>query len=257
MLFGKDQFFYHETLRNYNAVFGYIFSDIYTKNDDQFKKVMIRQASGNLYENTDQSLESRDKKNVAMILPAMSYELVSFTRADDRKLNRNHQIDSIRYLNQTSPETKSQLNRMPYNFEFELVIRTKTQDEMYQIVEQIVGTFNPDITFKIKDNADLELDQDIVISLNEDIQKEDNYDDYNSLQYKQWTLSFTLKGYMYRQSNTNKIITSITISALFGKEEVDDFEWSLTTTGNVTTTDQPIKQKTTRRKGQNKPQSDT
>jgi hypothetical protein len=253
MIFGKDSFFYHETIRNYTAIFGYIFSDIHVKQDEQFKKVIIRQATGNLYENTEQSIESRDQTNVAMILPAMSYELVSFSRDDGRKLNRNHEISSTRYLNQESPETKSQLNRMPYNFNFDLVIRTKTQDEMFQIVEQIIGTFNPDVTFKVQDNLDLELEQDVVVRLEEDIQKEDNYDDYNSLQYKQWTLSFTLKGYMYRRSANNKIVTSITISALFGKEEVDDYEWSLTTTGEVETSEPIVKNKTTRRKNQNKP----
>ena len=60
MLFGKENFFYHESIRNYVAFFGYIFNDIHVKSGDKFKKVIIRQANGNMYENINQEIDLRE-----------------------------------------------------------------------------------------------------------------------------------------------------------------------------------------------------
>lgn len=254
-IFGKDHFYYHSQIRRYTVLFASLFDDLvvsYQKDGKTlYKAVSVKQSVGNLYENTKQNFNDRDNHNVAMVLPAMAVELVSFARADERKLNRNLDISS-KYINaDTNPNTVVQMNRMPYDFTFGVTIRTKTEDEMNQIVEQIAGAFNPDITFSVVDNVDLGWTQDVVVVCSADFQKTNNYTDIDELQYIEVDCSFVIKGYLYRRPTKNSIITSVTVSALFGKDVEDDMEIKMVADGEVVPVPSPPVQKTTGRKDNN------
>lgn len=254
-IFGKDHFYYHSQIRRYTVLFASLFDDLvvsYQKDGKTlYKAVSVKQSVGNLYENTKQNFNDRDNRNVAMVLPAMAVELVSFARADERKLNRNLDISS-KYINTgTNPNTVVQMNRMPYDFTFGVTIRTKTEDEMNQIVEQIAGAFNPDITFSVVDNVDLGWTQDVVVACSADFQKTNNYTDIDELQYIEVDCSFVIKGYLYRRPIKNSIITSVSVSALFGKDIEDDMEIKMVAEGEVTPVPAPPVQKTTKRKDNN------
>jgi hypothetical protein len=95
---------------------------------------------------------------------------------------------------------------VPYNFMFEVNLYAKTIDDGNHIIEQILPYFNPDYTVTVTPIAELSLLKDIPIvltSVNQNIQYEGNFD---QVRYVYWTMTFTLKGFLFGPISTPKII---------------------------------------------------
>lgn len=212
-LFGLDQWFYHGSVRRYVALFGSIFSDIYIKrvSEDGAKedniKVPIRYGNGNMYIKVPQD-GSRETKQVAKILPAMAFELDNIYKDVARKTNPMNRIQHATFKDATSDTRKFQLNRVPYNFIFDLKIRTKNTDDMLQIVEQIIPAFDGNLSATINDTTGVPVEQDIIIVLDE-VTMEDNYDEEMQSRLIEWTLTFELKGHLYKRTQEGLIIREV------------------------------------------------
>lgn len=214
-LFGPERFFYHGTIRNYVTLFGSLFSDVYiqrkTQTQTMLVKVPIKFGSGFRYEKADQTVDGREN-NRNRVLPMIAYTLDTFAEDPIRKGNPN-----IKLSQQGDGEKAwAQFNRLPYNFEFQMFIRTKALSEMMQIIEQIVPAFGNKVTVRITDNERLNNEQDIVISLN-GIQPDDP-ESVDEKGYVEWTLSFTLRGYLYQRTNSAYILREVEGLAKVGIE---------------------------------------
>lgn len=209
-LFGKEQHFYHASVRKYVALFGSLFTDIYVKRtaDDgkvDYVTVPIRYANGNMYSKVAQD-ESREIAQVARIVPAMAFKLENIYKDVARKTNGTNRI----YEQAVNPDgTKNyQFNPVPYNLLFSLHIRTKNNDDMLQIVEQIVPAFDGNIAVTIEDTTGIRVDRDIIIVLDE-ISQEDNYDDDIQVRLINWKITFELKGYLYKRTQNKLVIREV------------------------------------------------
>jgi hypothetical protein len=217
-IFGLDNYFYHGSIRKYIALFGSIFTDIHIKRvaDDGSKeevvKIPIRYGNGNMYIKVPQD-ESREIAKHSRILPAMAFELDDFYKDDTRKTNALNRLQSI------SPNSDGmkgyQFNRVPYSFDFELIIRTKNTDDMTQIVEQIVPAFDGNLSASIIDVSGIDIEQDIIITLN-DIHMQDNFDDGMQVRLIEWKIKFTLKGHLYKRTRSAYAVKEIDLVDLFG-----------------------------------------
>ena len=219
-LFGRDKFFYHGSLRRYVALFGSLFTDVYIRRasdaKEEYIKVPIRYGNGNMYLKAPQD-GSREVKQVSRILPAMSFELDNVYKDVSRKthpLNRvqhpTHFTDTIISTPENYDVTKRnfQLNRIPYNFIFKLVIRTKNTDDMLQIVEQIVPAFDGNLSVTIQDTTGVPVEQDITVILDE-ISPHDNYEEEMQSRLIEWTLTFEMKGYLYKRTQQGLVIKEV------------------------------------------------
>jgi hypothetical protein len=212
-LFGFDKHFYHGSVRRYVALFGSLFSDVYIKrkSEDGIRedniKVPIRYGNGNMYLKVPQD-ESREVKQVSRILPAMAFELDNIYKDVHRKTNSMNRIQQATFKDDTSDTRKFQLNRVPYNFIFDLKIRTKNTDDMLQIVEQIVPAFDGNLSVTINDTTGVPVEQDIIIVLDE-ISTEDNYDEEMQSRLIEWTITFELKGHLYKRTQEGLIIREV------------------------------------------------
>ena len=82
---------------------------------------------------------------------------------------------------------------VPYNIDISLYILTKTQEDALQIIEQILPTFGPEYTLAINAVPDMNIIQDIPVTLNS-INVSDEYDgDFQTRRFVTHTLTFTLK----------------------------------------------------------------
>ena len=203
---------YNQIIRRLTLGFGNLFDDItlvrYNIDGTESERfiVPIAYAAKELYVQRLQSDYNLDKK-VQMTLPRMSFELTGMSYDASRKQNTN-----IKNFINTDAGIKSQYNPVPYNFTYSLYLYTRNIEDAHQIVEHILPYFTPDYTIKINMVPELGIIKEVPIILNTT-----NFDiTYEGLRDTDtrtivWTLDFTVKGFIFGQTDTPKIIgTSIT-----------------------------------------------
>lgn len=203
--------FYHERIRKSVAMFGSLFNNIYVIRKDSSNKV-ISQARVPLSYAPSTSFLDRLRENpdldtntqVAIKLPRMSFEILSYQYDSQRQLQKTNNIN--RAGSTDSTRTKF-YTFTPYLISFQLNIYTKTQDDALQIVEQIIPYFAPQYTLTIKPFADYsDLKEDVPITLN-GINYTDSYEgSLDNRRIIQYTLDFTMQANFYGPTQEGAII---------------------------------------------------
>ena len=153
---------------------------------------------------------------VALTVPRMGFELTSMTYDGTRKLNTMN-----RNVKKGTTGLKKQFNGVPYNWEFSLYIFVKNAEDGTQILEQILPFFTPDFTFSMTLISSMSIKHDIPLILNS-VTSEDTYEgDFATRRSIIWTLSFTMKGFLYPNIVDNaKVITDVTVDTHLMSETV-------------------------------------
>lgn len=161
------------------------------------------------------TLSDVETTDLQEILPRMTYYMTSMQYDSRRKLpttNKNVSGDSS--LKQFSP--------VPYNLGFELSILTKYTDDMYQVVEQILPWFTPDLTIPWISVPEIQHKDKLVISLN-DVSIQDNFDDnFDVKRNVIGTLNFTVKTNYYPPITDAKIIKTAIVD-FYDSTPIDPF----------------------------------
>ena len=205
-------YFYHQISRKMVVGFGTLFNALEvqrTNSSDEVTEVvkiplsygpkdkMLTRISG------DPSLNPK----VALTVPRMGFELTSMTYDNARKLNTIN-----RNVKRGTTGLKKQFNGVPYNYEFSLYIFVKNAEDGTQILEQILPFFTPEFTFTMTLISSMDIVHDIPLVLNS-VTSEDTYEgDFATRRSIIWTLSFTMKGWLYPNILDNaKVITDVTV----------------------------------------------
>lgn len=206
------QVFYHDTIRKYVILFGTLFNDVYINKGDgtnttQTLKVPISYGPKQKFlVRLDQ--DPNLNKPVAIQLPRMGFELLDVRYAPERKLPT---INKISVVNPTDPNKLTyQYSPVPYDFTFELNIMVKQARDGTRILEQILPFFTPEWTATLNLDSTMQHKYDIPVILNT-VKSEDTYTgNFVERRAIVWTLSFTLKGYIFGPTRSQKTIkTSI------------------------------------------------
>lgn len=221
--------FYHGSIRKYVILFGTLFNDVYinrtNKTNDIVKTIKVPISYGPKEKtlarvNADPNLN----RPVAMVLPRMSFEMINMNYAGDRKLittNRNVRVDT------DDPDMlKYQYMPVPYDFTFELNIMVQNADDGTRILEQILPFFTPDWTVTINLIPEMNARYDIPVILNT-VTSTDTYEgDFETRRALIWTLTFTLKGYVFGPIKSSSVIKEALVSAIAaaGNLDLDSFE---------------------------------
>lgn len=213
-IFGEQNYFYHASIKRYINLFGSLFSDIKIKRKSEDGKkedtitVPVRYGVGNMYLKAPQTVEARELNQVTRVLPAMAFKLDNFYKDVSRKTNPMNRIKHPTFDEDSG--SAFQFNRVPYNFIFELIIRTKNSDDMMQIVEQIIPAFDGNLSVTIADTTGVPVEQDIIISIDE-CAMEDNYNDEMQSRLLEYTLTFELRGFLYKRTQNALVIKEVDI----------------------------------------------
>jgi hypothetical protein len=191
---------YNEIIRKTIIAFGTLFNEVYIKHEDgngadySFAKVPI--AYGPIQKFLSRVEEKPDlKKRVAMTLPRMSFEMTSLKYDSSRKVSAMQTFKAIKTTDKT--EQIKVFMPVPYNIGFQLSIMTKLNDDMLQIIEQILPTFQPNFTLTINLISSIGEKKDVPVVL-EGIGMEDNYEgNYTERRALVYTLNFTAKTYLF------------------------------------------------------------
>ena len=201
--------FYHERIRKSVAMFGSLFNNIYVVRKDNTNKV-ISQArvplsyapSSSFLDRLRETPDLLNDTKVAIKLPRMSFEIVSFQYDSQRQLSK------VNNINKGSGNTRNKIyTYTPYIIGFQLNVYTKTQDDALQIVEQILPYFAPQYNLTIKPFADYsDIKEDVPITLN-GLTYSDAYEGaLDNRRIIQYTLDFTMTANFYGPTRESAII---------------------------------------------------
>jgi len=201
----------HDSLRKYIIVFGTIFNDIYINRLSATGEVLQTLKVPLTYGPKEKVLARLDQNpemlnQVGIVLPRISFEMTTLEYDSTRKLNTLNKLTKQSATAGTDDEVKYQYQPVPYDLQFEMNILVKNAEDGTRIVEQIVPYFTPAFTVSVNVVPDVDGPRDIPIILNS-ITSQDQYEgNFTERRVLIWTLSFTLKGYLYGPTKKSKLI---------------------------------------------------
>ncbi len=150
------------------------------------------------------------------ILPRMSVNIVSMMYAPERKLNRRQKMRAAEYND--AGHIGTVLAPVPYTLDIELSILTKSIDDTFQIIEQIIPYFAPTFSLNVKSLEDFESES-IQFTLNN--VTPDAAEEYGIIDERIFTSSLNFQAnvnYYYIKRNS-KIIKEILAQYYVGKDD--------------------------------------
>jgi hypothetical protein len=208
--------FYHQTIRKYVAVFGTLFNDINIERKNSAGDVVERLKVPLAYGPKQKWLlaiqdTTADRKVVATRTPRMGFSMTGISYDTARKLNtigRNVKANT----SSTTTSMVTMYNPVPYNFDFSLFILVKNAEDGTQILEQILPYFTPEFTVTVNTIPDMNIKADVPILLNSADVADEYEGDLSARRTITWTLSFTLKGFIYPNITSGQVIKSIEVN---------------------------------------------
>jgi len=202
-----ENHFYHKTISLLTGVFGSIFDEIkIVRKDGSSILVPIAYSVKRKYNVRNDQNADPNAVRYKMQLPRMGFKLTGLQRESLRTNNKLYPL--VENLDRTQvTQLKSQLNRVPFTFGYSLSIKTKTIDDMLQIIEQILVYFNPTLRVIVKDNPDLDYSSAITVKLLDTGLDDISEGSFDGEELLESTLQFELEGWLYMPTQTAKIIT--------------------------------------------------
>lgn len=207
-----NSYFYHGLLRKYVIYFGNLFNDITIQrtdeNDDIVQDFTVPIAYG-----PKQKFIARleqdpipNKREVAIILPRLSFEITGFQYDPTRKLPTLNRI--IKQDTAYNNRLASVYAPVPYNITFQLSIYAKNAEDGMKILEQIIPYFTPEWTSSINILPDLGLTLDIPVVLSGTTMSDQYQGSLSDMarRYIIHTLTFTMKGYFFGPVGSTGVI---------------------------------------------------
>jgi len=206
-----NSYFYHGLLRKYVVYFGNLFNDITIQrtdaNDETVQDFTIPIAYGpkqKFIARIEQDLVP-NKREVAIVLPRLSFEITGFQYDATRKLPTLNKI-----VTQGSYNSRllSVYAPVPYNITFQLVAYVKNAEDGMKILEQILPYFTPEWTSTINVLPELDLSLDVPVVLTNTTMSDQYQGSLSDMdrRYIMHTLTFNMKGYFFGPTGSTGVI---------------------------------------------------
>jgi len=199
-------YWYHKTSRQYIIAIANLFSDIHVKREDgngnEIKDIKVPLMYGTKRKMAMSLQRNENAENASFIYPAMSFNIVDLEYNGQRKLNTVNEIKV--------DDTHHTFEAVPYDYNFEVTVKTKYQNDLWQIVEQILYYFKPDVSLDIKEATDLNITRDVLIKLeNMSIMTDELDDSAESSRSFEATFNLVLHGAIYPPIKDDVIILDV------------------------------------------------
>jgi len=232
-----DQRFYWGTTRKAIVAFGNMFNSITIDrkdadgNSEETLRIPLSYAPKTKFLARIQQQPNVDERPVQVVLPRMSFEMLSLEYDVNRKISP---LQQNRAINSTINTLDTQYAPTPYNIQVALYVYAKNQDDGLQIIEQIIPYFNPDYNLTMKTIPQMGIKNDLPILLNS-ISFDDTYEgDFSDRRSIIWTLNFTMKLNYYGPINRQGVIKKV-IANTYSNENLTEKQSSITIQPNPLT----------------------
>ncbi len=204
--------FYHKRIRTITSLFGRLFQNLHvvrkdaqeTKNLSTIRVPCSYSPKQKFLDRINEQFDDLEEGGkVAIQLPRMGFEMTSLLFDPERAMPKTNYINLCR----ADGSRHKLYSGVPYIMQFSLSIYGKTQNDVYQIVEQILPYFKPDLTVRIKPFKDFpEFIESVPISL----VATSFQDDYEGAQEDRrvliYTLDFEVKTTFYGNISESAVI---------------------------------------------------
>lgn len=156
----------------------------------------------------DPAIREKNGVEIQWILPRIAVYMNGVMYDQTRKLIKTQKVPS--FPGDSNTQRTDQYTPAPFNYDVDVTVITKTLDDSYQIMEQIIPHFSPDLSINVKTVAGMESES-IPIILNSLIT--DIPTDVSEIEerFYTFTYNFTIKSNLYpkkRYSTSKQIIIS-------------------------------------------------
>ncbi len=220
VLFNQDTTQYQQQLKKYTALFGSLFADLHIERGNSLISVPIKYGPGFL-RNKSSNQFSDDRIRAGLQLPALAFEMID-VKIDSSRMVSPYNRQSGDLVSSGAMTAEYSLAPTPHDIVYRLTIRSKNIEDGFQILEQIIGAFNPQVSIKMLDSKNLGFKRDISVYLDGGYDIQDNYENsQDELRFVEISLNFTLKGYIYSRTTTGHLITDISLVMQVGDELIE------------------------------------
>tara|TARA_R110000822_G_scaffold20106_4_gene64845 strand:+ start:1819 stop:2604 length:786 start_codon:yes stop_codon:yes gene_type:complete len=208
-------YFYHERIRKSVAVFGAIFNNIHVlrKNSSggvisQVKVPLSYAPRRSFIDRINAAnLGEANERSVAIKLPRMSFEIISFNYDATRQLTK---ISNYNQAGTANTNRNKFYTPVPYNIQFQLNVYAKAHDDALQVIEQIIPYFNPQYTLTVKPVADFpNIKEDTPLVLNSVSFTDDYEGALDQVRRIIYSLDFDMKINFYGPVSSQGIINQV------------------------------------------------
>lgn len=183
--------FYNRTIRSYIVAFASIFDDLRATNKSgEITPVPLHFAGRDKFNVLLEENASADTTDYETTLPRIAFEISALNYAPERHLN------PVAFIN-NKQKTATMRNRVPYDFSFAVYIATKDLESSFEIAEQILPFFTPEFTLTVNEVFGEDLEVNLPVVLNSSSFNNEYEGSFDEKKRVEWTLQFTLKGYLY------------------------------------------------------------
>lgn len=242
MGFAHTEHFSRGALRNYVIVFGTLFNNLTVERKNaagtrvQTIQVPLSYAPKEKMLARVNSDPNLDKK-VAIQLPRMGFELTDLSYNGERILPGTNRYRAQNQSNRNAQDFVYE--PVAYDLSFQLHIAVRNANDGVEIVEQILPYFRPAWTVSVITDSGLGISRDIPIVL-QSVVSEDVYDgDFESRRALVWTLTFSMKAYLYGPTKTSDVIKKTIIDLSTSTVRPMPRQERLTVTPGLTTSNTP------------------
>lgn len=215
-MFHNQTTLYFASIRKTTAAFGTLFDSIQIARypDNAGKGTKIKTITVPLSYGPSEKWLRRISENreitdtrIKHSLPRMSFELTNMQYDPNRKLVTMGK--TVRPKSTDVTAFLKQLNPVPYDFNYELNIMTKSIDDGLQIIEQILPNFTPSFNLVVKDIPELDITRDVNVIFNGINQSDEYSGQFEENRVLIWSLNFTVKGYLYPNITDAEVIKKV------------------------------------------------
>lgn len=204
--------YYNQSIRKLVITFGNLFNEIYVQKTrennitDRLRVPLTYAPKSKFYRRIKEPSSISDNVKNEITLPRLSFSIENIQYDPSRKLNKTN----IKIVRDSAGNDYSVSRVAPYIFSFDLSSFTKKIDDNFQIMEQILPYFSPELMVKIKFNEVYE-SVDIPFTLDRVVTTEDYDGTMEERRIIITSYSFFVKSYIYGPIDQPTVIESLDV----------------------------------------------
>jgi hypothetical protein len=221
-----NQTYYNKTTEKAVIAFGNMFANLYVQRIDSAGTIVrsiqvpVSYAPKDKFIARMQQQPDVDHQTEELTLPRLAFEITGIEHDPSRQMNA---MQGYKFVSNGNFADVN--NPVPYNLKIALYAVAKTQTDALQMMEQILPTFTPTYTLKMKAMPALNLTDDLPITL-DSVSLEDNFDAPKFEERRQVivTFEFTLQLNYFGYTNTGNGIIKQTDVRFYSQPDMADSE---------------------------------
>jgi hypothetical protein len=196
--------FYNQQFRRFILAFGSFFDSLYVVRTDingqEIQRIQVPIEYGPKEKWLTHITQDPDfQQSVAITVPRLAFELTGIGYDASRKLKT---LNQFKYPSTEPGKMARTWAGVPYTLTFDLTALVKFQSDGFQIVEQVLPYFTPDLSFAIQTLPGIGVIDSVPLTLTS-VNQNDNYEgDFERRRIILWTLSFAMKVFFYGPTRT-------------------------------------------------------